>query len=82
MTTIINKILAAKQQAGHYAWLWLHDSDDGLLWKSQNNSINDDGSNAIDRWRLSDWEMELLSESDEIMELFHGKDSPAKTGRG
>jgi hypothetical protein len=30
---------------------------------------------------LSDWEMELLSESDEIMELFHGKDSPAKTGR-
>jgi hypothetical protein len=31
---------------------------------------------------LSDWEMELLSESDEILELFHDKDSPAKTGRG
>lgn len=59
-------------------WLWLHDSGDGL----QNDTINDDGSNAIGRWMLSDWEMELLSESDEIMELFHGKDSPAKTGRG
>ncbi len=59
-------------------WLWLHDSGDGL----HNDTINDDGSNAIGRWMLSDWEMELLSESDEIMELFHGKDSPAKTGRG
>ncbi|MFA5921940.1 MAG: hypothetical protein WC856_11715 [Methylococcaceae bacterium] len=26
--------------------------------------------------------MELLSKSDEIVKLFHGKDSPAKTGRG
>lgn len=67
--TTANEILSAKAAAGDNAYLWLHDSGDCILWPTDEASINDDGTNAIDRWQVSKEVADELIASGEVDEV-------------
>ena len=69
MKSIKNGIIAAKTAAGEDSYLWLHDSGDCILWPSEADSVNDDGSRAIERWQVDDETAHELISSGEIDEL-------------
>jgi hypothetical protein len=58
--TIINEIIAAKNEAGEDAFLWLHSSGDCILWASEAESEGDDGHRALGRWQLDEGQMAAL----------------------
>jgi hypothetical protein len=54
MNNTVREIAAAKADAGAGAYLWLHWSGDCILWPTEEDSIEDDGQQAIGRWQLDD----------------------------
>jgi hypothetical protein len=69
MKTTINKIIEAKSAAGENAYLWLQaDAGDCILWASEADSENDNGSKAVARWTLTSAECAELIESGEVDE--------------
>lgn len=68
MSNTIETILAAKTAEGAGAYLWLHSSGDCILWSCEQDSIDDDGANAVGRWQLSKIEAEALAATGEVDE--------------
>lgn len=66
--TTANEILSAKASAGDDTYLWLHDSGDCILWQSEEDSINDDGTHAVDRWQVGKEVADELIASGEVDE--------------
>ncbi len=52
MNGVAAEIAIAKKEAGEGAYLWAHDSGDVILWASEYDAENDDGSNAVGRWTV------------------------------
>lgn len=67
MSNLIETILEAKAAEGQ-AYLWLHSSGDCILWSSEQDSIEDDGANAVGRWQLSEAEAAELTATGEVDE--------------
>jgi hypothetical protein len=65
---IIAEIKSAKDGAGEDAYLWLHDSGDCILWESEEDSENDNGSRAIERWSLSKAQRDALIETTTLVD--------------
>lgn len=63
---LVDDIIEKKRDTDGF--LWLHDSGDCILWPDSDAAENDDGSEAIERWKLSDDDMELLRESGQVDE--------------
>lgn len=58
---LVGEIVNAKMDAGEDAYLWAHSSGDVILWLSEDASVNDDGSNALDRWQVDDETLAALT---------------------
>jgi hypothetical protein len=70
MNELTNTIITAKKDAGENAYLWLNELDgDCILWPSEEDSIDDSGYNAIERWDVSKEVMAELRESGELDEI-------------
>jgi len=69
MTDESRAIIDAKRDAGPDAYLWVHDSGEVILWSTEEDSENDDGSNAVDRWNVDAATVEELIESGECDEV-------------
>ena len=65
---IIAEITEAKKNAGDHAYLWLHDSGDCILWESEEDSEDDDGSRAVTRWSLSKAQRDALIETTSLVD--------------
>ena len=65
MSAKIEAIIEAVKEAGETAYLWLQDdAGDCILWASEEESVNDNGANAIGRWQLTPEEVAELNDSD------------------
>jgi len=70
MNELTNTILEAKKYAGETAYLWLNElAGDCILWPSEEDSIDDDGRNAIERWEVGKGVISELKESGELNEI-------------
>lgn len=70
MNELTNTIITAKKEASSNAFLWLNElAGDCILWPSEEDSIDDDGKNAIERWDVSEEVMAELKESGELNEI-------------
>lgn len=70
MNELTNTILEAKKEAGSNAYLWLNElAGDCILWPSEEDSIDDSGYNAIERWDVNKEVMSELKESGELNEI-------------
>lgn len=65
---IIAEIKAAKEQVGDEAYLWLHDSGDCMLWESEEDSEDDNGSRALERWQLTKAQASALIETTTLVD--------------
>jgi hypothetical protein len=70
MTSKIEVILSAKDEAGENAYLWLHSADgDCILWPTEDASENEDSADSIGRWQLTAGEVNVLIETGEVDEV-------------
>lgn len=68
-TSKITEILEAKSAAGEDAYLWLQsDAGDCILWRSEEESVDDNGFKAVGRWTLTAAEAQELSATGEVDE--------------
>lgn len=67
MTDQATEILEAKRDANGY--LWVHDSGDVILWPTEEDSVDDDGANAVARWDVSPRTLADLIASGECDEI-------------
>ena len=56
-------IVEAKRATGSHAYLWLHSSGDCILWACEDDSVDDDGTRAVERWQLDSDTVEELIDS-------------------
>lgn len=67
LSEAIQEIINAKEAAGFDAFLWLQDDvGDCILWESEEESEDDDGSRAVGRWRLTPDEVVELNGTGEV----------------
>jgi len=69
MKATVDEILAAKEDAGADAHLWVHASGDVILWPDEESSKNDAGANAIGRWSVNDATVDALIDSGMVDEV-------------
>jgi hypothetical protein len=70
MTSKIEEILSAKDQAGQNAYLWLQSAaGDCILWPTEDASEIEDSADAIGRWQLTIDEANALIETGEVDEV-------------
>lgn len=70
MNELTNTIITTKKDAGETAYLWLNElAGDCILWPSEEDSIDDDGRNAIERWEVGKEIMAELRESGKLNEI-------------
>jgi len=60
---MLESIRAAVEAAGPKKYLWMHDSGDVILWPTEEESVDDDGSRALARWQVTGLTMDLLAKS-------------------
>ena len=60
MPLIVREIIAAKNESGPDAFLWVHSVGDAILWPTKEASVDDDGQRALARWALRKSDIERL----------------------